>query len=419
MSKKNRKSSRVISIVAIVTGLSLLGDSMLYIALPIYWEQVGLESLWQIGILLSINRFIRLPINPVVGWIYKRISIKTGLLIAIIIGALTTLGYGFLKGFIAWIILRALWGVAWSFFRIGGLTCVAYYAEEEHLGKAMGTYTGIYRLGSLVGLLFGGLLAPIIGLDKVAILFGIVTSIGIPIIMIALKNDYASQMDDRKSKLQKSVSSPFFNRMLIVFICLTGLLLAMLFQGVLTSTLSSVIEHYYGREISLFQVVISAALLSGIIQAIRWLWEPFLARWVGHLSDGPHGRKPIFIFSLFYAGSVYWIISLDLQVSIWIWFTFGVLVGATTVSTLSDALALDIAKSSSNTVSLLTIYSITQDLGAALGPFISYMVIEMESGYTYLYLGGTLVLLFLAVIWLVIATVEKRYVQRTFVTIAK
>ena len=329
------------------------------------------------------------------------------------------MGYGLLKGFIAWLILRALWGVAWSFFRIGGLTCVAYYAEEKHLGKSMGTYTGIYRLGSLVGLLFGGLLAPIIGLDKVAILFGIATSTGIPIIIIALKKDYASQMDDRKSKFHKPASGPFLERINIISICLTGLLLAMLFQGILTSTLSSVIKHFYGKEVTLFQVVINAALLSGIIQAIRWLWEPFLARWVGHLSDGPYGRKPIFLLSLLYAGSIYWIISSDLPVSIWVCVTFGVLLGATTVSTLSDAIALDIAKSTTNTVSLLTVYSITQDLGAALGPFISYMIIGLESGYTYLYWAGTFALLFLAVQWLVIAAVEKRYVQRNINTIAK
>lgn len=419
MSKKNRDNSRVINIVATVTALSLLGDSMLYIALPIYWEQVGLESLWQIGILLSINRFIRLPVNPVVGWVYKKISIKTGLLIAIIIGAVTTLGYGFLKGFIAWVILRALWGIAWSFFRIGGLACVAYYAEEKHLGKAMGTYNGIYRVGSLIGFLFGGLLVPIIGLNKVAILFGIATSIGIPMILITLGKDYMSQMDESATKIHKTANAAWFERYKIISICLTGLLLAMLFQGVLTSTMSSVIERFYGEEISLLQVVISAALLSGSIQAIRWLWEPFLARWIGHISDGPVGRKPILVLSLFFAGTVYWIISMDLPVGIWISVTFGVLIGATIVSTLSDALALDIAKGSSNTMSHLTIYSITQDLGAALGPFISYMIIELKYGYTYLYWGGSFILILLAVQWLLIATVEKRFAQRAFDTIAK
>jgi MFS family permease len=106
--------------VAIITELSLLGDSMFYIALPIYWEEVGLNSIWQVGILLSINRLVRLPINPIVGWIYKKISLKSGLVIAIIIGATTTLSYGYFKGFIAWVILLELWGnrvVLFSYWR--------------------------------------------------------------------------------------------------------------------------------------------------------------------------------------------------------------------------------------------------------------------------------------------------------------
>lgn len=48
---------------------------MLYVALPIYWETAGLESIWQVGVLLSINRFIRLPFNPLISWMYKHISL--------------------------------------------------------------------------------------------------------------------------------------------------------------------------------------------------------------------------------------------------------------------------------------------------------------------------------------------------------
>lgn len=69
------RNQNVIVIVAIITALSLLGDSMLYIALPIFWREAGLDSIWQVGILLSINRLIRLPFNPIVGWIYKKISL--------------------------------------------------------------------------------------------------------------------------------------------------------------------------------------------------------------------------------------------------------------------------------------------------------------------------------------------------------
>lgn len=192
-------SSKMIHMVSIVTALSLLGDSMLYIALPIYWKEAGLESIWQVGILLLINRFIRLPFNPLVGWIYQKISLQTGLIIAVILGSVTTLGYGFVKGFIGWLILRGIWGIAWSFFRIGGLSTVVYYAEENHRGKAMGLYNGLYRLGSLFGMLLGGLLVPIWGLTFISTIFGAISFTGL---LFVVRSDKV-QPDKQKENIKK------------------------------------------------------------------------------------------------------------------------------------------------------------------------------------------------------------------------
>lgn len=91
---------------------------MLYIALPIYWQDAGLDSLWEVGILLSINRFIRLPINPFTGWLYNRISLRQGLLLAVICALIVNLGYGFANSLWLWIILRCIWGIAWSLLSI-------------------------------------------------------------------------------------------------------------------------------------------------------------------------------------------------------------------------------------------------------------------------------------------------------------
>lgn len=83
-------------LLAFITA-SLLGDSMLYIALPIHWKDVGLLSLVEVGILLSANRFIRLPLNPVISWLYSKMSIRTGLIVALLIAGSTTILYGWAK----------------------------------------------------------------------------------------------------------------------------------------------------------------------------------------------------------------------------------------------------------------------------------------------------------------------------------
>lgn len=40
--KSKPHNQKVITMVAVITALSLLGDSMLYIALPIFWREAGL-----------------------------------------------------------------------------------------------------------------------------------------------------------------------------------------------------------------------------------------------------------------------------------------------------------------------------------------------------------------------------------------
>jgi len=45
-----------------------LGDALLYPVLPVYGEEMGFSVFW-IGVFLSINRFIRIPGNSLVGYL--------------------------------------------------------------------------------------------------------------------------------------------------------------------------------------------------------------------------------------------------------------------------------------------------------------------------------------------------------------
>ena len=94
MQNTETPSKKPIIIIALVTAACLVGDSMLYVCLPTHWQEAGLSSLWQIGVILSVNRLVRLPLNPVVGFCYTKISIRTGMLVSIVLAALTTAGYG-------------------------------------------------------------------------------------------------------------------------------------------------------------------------------------------------------------------------------------------------------------------------------------------------------------------------------------
>ncbi|MGW9129087.1 MFS transporter, partial [Paenibacillus chitinolyticus] len=154
--------------VALVTALCMLGDSMLYVVLPIYWKEAGLSSLWEVGVLLSVNRLVRVPLGPLVGKWYERTGGRTGLFLAVGLAFVTTFAYGF-QGFWLWLIARCLWGVAWTFLRLGAYSLIVTVAEEHNRGQFMGLYNGLYRLGSLGGMLGGALLASVYGMFFAAV----------------------------------------------------------------------------------------------------------------------------------------------------------------------------------------------------------------------------------------------------------
>ncbi len=394
-----QRSSRPIVVVALATALCLTGDSMLYIALPIYWHEVGLEALWQVGVLLSVNRLIRLPFNPLIGWLYQRISLRAGLLLATTLGTLTTLGYGIAKGFIAWLLLRALWGIGWSFFRIGGLSAVVYCAAGQSRGQAMGLYNGLYRLGSLVGMLLGGLLVPVYGLPALALSFAAMALLGLPLLLRHFQPPAA--LDERQLPAAPAADTPprlaRLNGKYRVIV--SGFCTAMLIQGVLAATLSALIERFYGNRLDLFGLLLSATALSGILQALRWSWEPWLGRRFGAWSDGPRGRSRLYGGTLLVAALSFGLMASGLPLLPWLAVTLLVMLLATALTTLTDALASDVA-SAGNVVAFMTRYSIAQDLGAALGPLLAYLLIGLADGFAWLYWGGSAIYLLLALAWL-------------------
>ncbi|MCI1695892.1 MFS transporter [Aneurinibacillus aneurinilyticus] len=398
------KNKKPVVVISIATALCLLGDSMLYIVLPIYWREAGLLSLWEVGIILSVNRFVRLPLNPLVGWLYQRISLRTGLFLAVGLGSLTTIGYGFAQGLVAWIALRTLWGAAWSLLRIGGLSAVAQCADDSNCGEMMGLYNGLYRLGSLVGMLMGGVLVALLHLKGVSILFGCMSLLGIPLVLryfIDLTNG-----THRTKKSEKSGRSTWNKRMLLVLF--SGFFVSLVFQGVLTSTLSYIIQKH-GQEISLLGIVLAASAWSGVLQAARWTWEPFLGVWFGRLSDGSRGRIPLYSGSLLAAASGLVLLPLPLPFAFWVVVALFVQVGATSLTTITDALATDEARHLP-TASTLALYSLAQDFGAALGPITGYLFIEWSDTLHFLYIISAV--LFLGIAWCWRRVTRKDLVQK-------
>lgn len=236
---------RLARVMAAMTAFCLIGDTMLYIALPLCWRQCGLDALWQVGVLLAVNRLVRLPLNPLVRRLYARISRRTGMLLAVLLAAGTTLLYAVAQSFAVWLLLRCLWGLAWTLLRLGALFALAEASDKANRGYLMGSYNGLVRLGSLAGMLGGGLLADLFGFAAVASLFGAISLLGLlPGLCWLPAGERPTAAQGREAGtllVRRHLRLPAMRR-----IFATGFLVTLVFQGIYAASLSRMVALHVG-----------------------------------------------------------------------------------------------------------------------------------------------------------------------------
>lgn len=383
--------------MAVVTAFCLTGDTMLYIALPLCWRECGLTALWQVGVLLAVNRLVRLPLNPLVRRIYTRVNRRTGMLLAVLLAASTTLLYGVAQSFALWLLLRCLWGLAWTLLRLGALFALAAASRKDNRGYLMGSYNGLVRLGSLAGMLGGGLLADMVGFSAVALLFGVLTLAAFPLALRLIPDggrpDGAQGRDATTLLVRRHLRLPAMRRIFV-----TGFLVTLVFQGIYAASLSRMVVLHVG-ELALFgTLLVGCATLAGILQALRWFWEPWLAPWFGRLSDGPRGRAPVLCACLAGGACALALVALPLPVPLWLALLLFSQFCATGLSTLADAAASDTAEQHGHPTLTLASYTFIADCGSAVGPVLAYTLQE-RLGMDAAYVAAALCLLPPLVLW--------------------
>ncbi|MGV3463967.1 MAG: MFS transporter [Heyndrickxia sp.] len=394
------KHKQSIIAIALITAICLAGDSMLYIVLPTHWKSVGLTSLVQVGVLLSVNRFVRLPLNPLIGYIYKKVSFRNLILVAVLLSGLTTLSYGFVKEYPIWILLRSVWGLSWSLFKLGAYLLVLQYSTDSNRGNMMGTYNGLYRLGSLFGMLLGGLLADLFGIKLIALFLGSVVFLCIPLVFKYMpKTIETEQVNKSTMQARFTWRKPFQNKMFLK-ILITAFLISMLLDGMLTATLSHIIEDKFTNHIHLFGFIIGAATLSGGMQALRWGITPFLTPKIGKIFDHAKQKNRVLVLFLFSASIFLFLIPLPLKLILWLPVLLVHLLVASVITTVIDGVATEYASKMTNGLFLMTIFTIVLDLGAALGPITGYSL-EQQIGLSNLFWVASTICLILIISWVI------------------
>ena len=271
-----------------VLSLSLFGDALLYVILPIHAEAFGI-SMFMVGILLAVNRIIRIFFYGVIVQLAEKVGVKNLCFWAAITATLSTAGYGFLEGAFALGLSRMLWGVSFAALLLVTLTYAA--VNPAKTGTRIGLSRSIEQVGPLLAMTVGAWLATIVGPRDVFLYLTIVTAFSI---FLALwVNGEAQPIALKKPPKRDRMFPRPDNLDMLIFWMGAGI------DGVFTVSISLMWAKYLSVEM--------AILFGGSILAARRLSEMVVAPCAGIIADKFGIRNPL-IVTILMAIAGFWMI---------------------------------------------------------------------------------------------------------------
>lgn len=347
-----------------------IGDALLYPLLPIYGQEMGF-SVFFIGLLLSVNRLVRIMANTAVANWVNRLGTKKILMIGAVTAVLSTAAYGLEAGAVIFLMARIAWGLSYSGLKLATLT----YAAEVPKGKglAFGSSTSIKTLGILFALFFGPLWVDAYGVHYAIFLISMVSMGGI-ILSFALPAKQHVQATSAVTTKRTFSPTPIN---LLIFITSIAI------DGILVVGLAHLLGPIYADK---------GALLSGV--AFYLLLKRLSLVVLSMLSGLVTLRvPPIRLFNLGVIGSIAGTLLMSFDFTI-----VGIVLAFlsnTFIVTYSPLIAIQTQEESENKLQALSGSSTWWDLGAALGAFLGISLIQLMSpGYLFLGLSALIGILF-------------------------
>ena len=378
--------SRVLLPLGLAVCLSLFGDLTLYAVLVTQLDVVGL-SLGAAGIMLGVNRLVRIPGNPLAGVFFDRWGRRPLFLLGMLVGVLSIVGSALLRGFWPFLLTRLGWGMAWTLINVGGMAMVLDVSTRANRGRLTGIYNTWVLAGLALGPLVGGLLVDTLGFRPALLICAGTCALGLAIAAVALPETAPPQNAEcRMRNAQSAIRSPqsavrspqsaVRNPLLVV----AGLFLItqLAGEGVVLSTVSLLLQQRFGPSaaVSLGGLTLGVASAGGLLLALRSALAGGVGPLAGHLSDGTTGRWPVIAgslvmgvagFGMLFSANSLWNIVL------------GIVLGAVSGGAAQAALAAqvgDLTPPGQEGV-VMGAYATAGDAGSMAGPFLAFALISV------------------------------------------
>lgn len=336
-------------IAASCLGIVWFGDAVIYVVLPLYALAFGFDAL-TVGLLLSVNRVVRILGYGWVAPLARAYGTNVLTAVACGAGALSTLAYGVLHGFVLLFIARMIWGCAWG---IINLTMTAYaYGDGKSAGTRIGVARAVSSVGAFAALVAVGPLCMAMGPNQMFVLYGLLGLIAVPLAFL-LPPLRAAPGDGRAA--QRWTLTPLN---LLFFVLTFGA------DGVLGATISVLLAE--------FMPVTSAVVGAGLLLAFQRLVIIVLALFSGPVTDRVGAQRLLLPCSLVVAAGFAIIASGHVYTG-----TIVVIFSRALLSTVGTVLA---AQTSTDRIAALASFATWTDIGLAAGAFFG-LVGVVEIGY--------------------------------------
>ena len=273
------RPARVLFPLGLGTALSLMGDATLYTVLPTHAADAGI-ALGSVGIILGINRAVRLFLNGPAGLAYDRWPRRWLFVPALLIGALSTAVYATTHGFWPLLVGRLLWGLAWSGIWVGGATIILDVTTDQDRGRWTGLYQTWFFLGAAFGAFAGGLLTDRLGYNATMWIGAALTTLGGLVALFLLPETRSVHCNPGHLDAQENRSKIRANRGLWVAASLQGIN-RFVTAGVLSATMALLVQD----QMQSANLTLGVATLTGALMAGRTLLSTVSAPLAGTMSD--------------------------------------------------------------------------------------------------------------------------------------
>ncbi len=323
----------------LVIAFGMIGDTLLYAVLPLYHEDFGL-SLVMVGVLLSLNRWIRLFANSGVAAIGERIGPHTLMVAAAVGSAVSTTLYGLAESSAVQIAARILWGISYASLNLATLAYAV--SDRANAGKRVGTSRAAIGLVQAMSLVGGAWIVLQVGPRSVFLIFGALTLVSLAAALLL------PRLPAEPATHHKGFRLPVPHRLEI-----WGFVMGFSGDGVFLLTLAFLLKD---SVTSVAAVMATASLL-----ALRWLVEITTGPLGGWIGDRFGARRIAIVnATVLVAGFVLIALGRDVTGALLVVLSRGMF------NTLIPVLVIE--RGQGSVLSSQASYSTWRDFGAAVGP---------------------------------------------------